>query len=427
MSEFKRHGAVIVPSSPFDVAVVVTCSITSVADRKSRQIINRLRRECPNACLVACGCWAQDASVDGAQKMGVDLLVGNRLKWKIPSLVSEWLYEKSLNRGFRSNGESPLNENFSLTPAKSVSVFRGEIGREWDALELDSSPYFGRAFIKVQDGCSHGCTYCIVPQKRGPSVSRPIKSVIEEASRCVNSGQFEIILTGVHLGLYGRDTGESLAELVNALGRVDGVKRLRFGSLEPFSIGDDLLEALAQSKIFCHHLHLPVQSGDDEILRLMGRGHSAQDFLDLVLRLRATLGEDLHVSTDIMCAFPTESEKAFQNTLDLLNAARIGRVHGFRYSPRPGTPASVMKGGIPHEVAQDRINRLCAAAYYCLEREAKRWVGRDVEVLFEGTRRGHPQGYTPEYIEFHPLGENIYNSLKFVNVHYQKSGILFGI
>ena len=408
MSEFARRGAETADAAPFDVAVVVTCSITSVADRKSRQMINRFRRECPNACVVACGCWAQDVSEKSAEDMGVDLLVGNRHKSEIPSLVSEWL---SGHGGHGGGG---------------IFAVRGKLGAQWDGLELDSSPYFGRAFIKVQDGCDHGCTYCIVPKKRGPSVSRPIADIIAEARRCAQAGHFEIILTGVHLGLFGRGTGESLGALVEALGRVDGIKRLRFGSLEPFSIGDDLLEALSASRIFCRHLHLPVQSGDDGILRKMGRGHTAQDFLDLTRRLRSALGDDLHISTDAMCAFPTESESAFRNTLDLLTAARIGRVHGFRYSPRPGTPAAAMRGQVPPDVAADRVRRLCAAGAASLAREAERWVGRRSEVLFEGTSRGHPQGYTPEYLEFRPTAGETYNALKSVEIEYSSGGILFG-
>lgn len=401
-SAFAARGAVIVQSGLCDAAVVVTCSVTSVADRKSRQLIYRFRRENPQACLAVCGCWAQGAGTEEAEKMGISLLVGSRRKSEIPDLVAQWFAEK--NHVFKA--------------------VRGFPERRWDGLELLKSPYYGRAFIKVQDGCDHRCTYCIVPLLRGPSVSRPQDDILEEARRCAAAGQFELILTGVHLGLYGRDSGTSLAELVRALSAVEGLKRLRFGSLEPFSIGDDLLEALAESDIFCHHLHLPVQSGDDEILRRMGRGHTAEDYLKLTERLRAALGSDLHISTDMMCAFPGESEQAFENSLSLLDAARIGRVHGFRYSPRPGTPAAEFPCQVPLETALDRAERLKQAGQKCLEREAERWLGRNVEVLFEGTLRGHPQGYTREYLEFRPLKKSIYNELRPMLVKSVVHGIL---
>ncbi len=400
--EFRRHGAEIVDEAPYDAAVVVTCSVTAVADRKSRQLIHRYRRECPESCVVACGCWAQGASEKNAAKMGVNLLVGNRYKSEIPGLVAVWLASRP----------------------QSIATMRGRMSERWDSLRLDRSPYYGRAFIKVQDGCDHHCTYCVVPARRGPSVSRPVDDIVAEARRCAEKGQFEIVLTGIHLGLFGRDSGETLAGLVRALGRVDGVTRLRFGSLEPFSIGDDLLEALAESKVFCRHLHLPVQSGDDGVLARMKRGHTVADYHKLVARLRAALGDDLHISTDAMCAFPGESESAFAGTLALLDDARIGRVHAFRYSPRPGTPAAVMSGQIDSDTAKDRMERLRSAAARCLEREARRWVGRNVEVLFEDEKRGHSQGYTREYLEFRPSVGIFYEQMRNIAVKSQKNGVL---
>ncbi|MGI6076311.1 MAG: tRNA (N(6)-L-threonylcarbamoyladenosine(37)-C(2))-methylthiotransferase MtaB [Pyramidobacter sp.] len=403
-SEFEACGAQVVNGGACDAAVILTCSVTSVADRKSRQLIYRYRRENPKSCIVVCGCWAQGADEGEARKMGVSLLVGNRRKSEIPRLLAQWFQEKD----------------------PTFSALRGVMGRRWDDLELTRSPYFGRAFIKVQDGCDHRCTYCIVPLLRGPSVSRPLESVVAEARRCVSAGQCEVILTGVHLGLYGRDIGSSLAEAVRSLSAVDGVRRLRFGSLEPFSIGDDLLEALAESKAFCHHLHLPLQSGDDEVLRRMGRGHSAEDYLNLVRRLRSALGDDLHVSTDVMCAFPGETEQAFSNTLSLLDAARIGRVHSFRYSPRPGTPAADFPRQVPLDQALARNERLKQASRRHLDEEARRWTGKNVEVLFEGTGRGLSRGYTREYFEFHSIKKSIYNEVRLMTVKSTFDGVLSG-
>lgn len=403
-SEFEACGAQIVTVGTCDAAVILTCSVTSVADRKSRQLIYRFRRENPRGCVVVCGCWAQGADEAEARKMGVSLLVGNRHKSEIPGLVAQWL-----------EGD-----------ASSFFALRDAMGRRWDDLELTRSPYFGRAFVKIQDGCDHRCTYCIVPLLRGPSVSRPLDSVVAEARRCASAGRCEVILTGVHLGLYGRDNGSSLAAAVRALSAVEGVSRLRFGSLEPFSIGDDLLEALAESKVFCRHLHLPLQSGDDEVLRRMGRGHSAEDYLNLVRRLRSALGDDLHVSTDVMCAFPGETERAFSNTLSLLDAARIGRVHSFRYSPRPGTAAADFPRQVPSDQALERSERLKRASLRRLDEEARRWIGKGVEVLFEGTGRGRSQGYTREYFEFRPIKKSIYNEVLLMTVKSAFHGVLSG-
>lgn len=406
-SGFERLGAVCVTEPPFDAAVVVTCSVTSMADRKSRQIIRRIRRKAPDCILAVCGCWAQGIPSFRAEKIGVDILVGNRHKYELPAAVAGRIAEKRAS--------------------SSMTVIRTEPEGGWDHLRLDRSPYKERAFIKIQDGCDHGCTYCIIPSLRGHSVSRPVCDILEEVERCSSTGSFEIILTGVHLGLFGRDTGTSFADLIRRIDAMDKVKRIRFGSLEPFCIDDSLLEALADSGKFCRHLHLPVQSGDDGVLRRMGRGHSAGDYLQLVRRLRDALGDDLHISSDVMCAFPGESEEAFSNTLALLDEARIGRVHGFRYSPRPGTPAASWRQVDSNE-ACDRMNRLIAAGDRCLEREAKRWLGRTVEVLFEGPSRGYSYGYSREYLEVRPdsdVKESIYNEMRIFSVKHCDNGVLF--
>ncbi len=403
-SAFVCRGALIVEEAPFDAAVIVTCSVTAMADRKSRQLIHRFRRLSPGACIVACGCWAQGVGEDLARGMGVNLLVGNRLKSEIPDRVERFFEEKS----------------------PKFQALRGTPPRRWDALELDRPLHHSRAFIKVQDGCDHGCTYCIVPSLRGPSVSRPAGDILEEARRCLGAGCLEIVLTGVHLGLFGRDSGESFAALIRGLGALEGLKRLRFGSLEPFCVDGELLDALAETPSFCRHLHLPLQSGDDGVLRRMGRGHGAEDYLALVRRLRDALGQDLHISTDVMCAFPGESEAAFQNTLDLMKAARIGRVHGFRYSPRAGTPAASMPCQVESSVAEDRAERLKRAGLEQISAEAARWVGREVPVLFEGEARGKSQGYTPQYIEFHLKDGKIFREERLVRAVSQNQGVLFG-
>ncbi len=406
-SAFIRSGATVVQEPPWDIALAVTCSITAMADRKSRQIVHRLRRQAPEALLIVCGCWAQGADEALARSMGVDLLVGNGHKGEILSLASEALDRRHIFR-----------------------LSRGSIAaeRRWDPLELDRPVHHSRAFIKVQDGCDHRCSYCIVPSLRGPSVSRPLEAVEAEARRALDSGCCELVLTGVHLGLYGLDQGRSdgLALLVRRIGSLPGVTRLRFGSLEPFSIGDDLLEAMVETPAFCRHLHLPLQSGDDGVLRRMGRGHSAQDYLDLVRRLRSALGQDLHLSTDVMVAFPGESEQAFQNTLTVLREARIGRLHAFRYSPRKGTAAAAMVPQVSDGDGLFRMAQLQDLAGELLEAEARRWLGRNVEVLFEGQARGRSQGYSGEYLEFRLKEGLLYRQEALCRVEAVEKGYMTG-
>ncbi len=403
-SAFLRAGAQVVDHGPWDIAVAVTCSITAMADRKSRQELHRLRRDGPEGLLIACGCWAQGVDAQLARAMGVDVLVGNRRKGEILELAAA---------AWQRRGDFLLS--------------RGPLS-SWDGLELDRPVHHSRAFIKVQDGCDHRCSYCIVPLLRGPSVSRPLEDVEAESRRALASGCSELVLTGVHLGLYGRDWGrrDGLASLVRRIGTLPGLSRLRFGSLEPFSIGDDLVEAMAETTTFCRHLHLPLQSGDDSLLRRMGRGHSAEDYLALTERLRRALGPDLHLSTDVMVAFPGESAQAFENTLELLHRARIGRVHGFRYSPRQGTAAAAMDGQISDDEAASRMARLKDQAKGLLDAEARRWLGRDVEVFFEGQSRGRCQGYSNEYLEFRLLRGQRFRSIAPCRVEAVEDGVLLG-
>lgn len=369
VSALQQEGA-LEDHSCFDLAIVVTCGVTAMADRKSRQVVSQLRRACPQACILATGCWAQEADEEQARALGVDLLVGNRQKGRIIQVLKDW------DGGFQEH--------------------RGELGGLWDPLQAYGSAHHSRALVKVQDGCDLRCSYCIVPTLRGPSVSRPLDDILAESARFIDNGCSELVLTGVHLGLWGRDLGLDLPRLVDEVSALPGLKRLRFGSLEPFGVTDALLEALSHSKAFAPHLHLPLQSGSDRVLREMRRPGTSQDFLNLARRAREALGDDLHLSTDVMVAFPGEEEEDFQATLDLLLQARVGRVHGFIFSPRPGTKAATASKQVPKAEAQGRLRRLLHQSDKALSREAMRWVGRPNTVFIEREGRevkGHNEAW----------------------------------
>jgi threonylcarbamoyladenosine tRNA methylthiotransferase MtaB len=336
--------------------------------------------------VAVCGCWAQALDAKEARALGVNLLVGNRRKSALPDALESAL-EAPEFIDMRGNG-SP--------------------GDRWDALRLDRPILRTRAFLKVQEGCDHFCSYCVIPFLRGRSISRPLEETLEEARRVTASGCGcgEIVLTGIHLGMYGRDSrpgeGSSLAELVRRVSRVPGLKRLRLGSLEPFALDGDLLEALGDSPVFCPHLHLPLQSGDDEVLALMRRGYGADDFARLCERAREKLGGDLHISSDVLVGFPGESEGAFQNTLALMRRAGLGRVHVFPYSPRPGTAAAAFPNRVPPRVVSERVSAALALGEELLARYASRFVGRDLSVLVEGTEEARTAratlGYTRHFV-----------------------------
>ncbi|MCX7829255.1 MAG: MiaB/RimO family radical SAM methylthiotransferase [Thermanaerothrix sp.] len=354
------------------VLVLVSCAVTAEAERKARQEIRRLRRKNPDALLMVCGCWVNRVSDEDLLNMGVDVGLANGMKHLVPQLVERHVRGEKLDPVYRSEDAG------------------------WDSLALLMPTRHTRAFVKVQDGCSRGCTYCIIPKLRGPSRSRPLGDVLDEVRRVLDAGALEVVLTGVHLGDY-RWEGFDLADLVGALGVVEGLKRLRFGSIEPFSIDERLLNALRDCGIFMRHLHVPLQSGDDRVLRRMGRGYRGDDYVALVDRAREILGDDLHVSSDVMVGFPGEDEEAFENTVRVLGRASVGRIHSFQYSPRPGTTAFDWERPAL-EVVRARLSRLMDFGASSLEAFASRFVGRSVTVLVERVSGGMGDGLTEEFV-----------------------------
>jgi threonylcarbamoyladenosine tRNA methylthiotransferase MtaB len=353
-------------------AVIVSCSVTATADKKCRQAVRRARRVLGDDGVVAvCGCWAQQLDVDEAGELGVDILVGNRLKSGLPDMLASALSRRP---------DVPMDARLDL-----------RTGQTWDSLSLIRPVLRSRAFLKVQEGCDHFCSYCVIPFLRGRSTSRPPDEALDEVRRMVGEGCGEIVLTGIHLGMYGRDRGTSLADLIRKISATPGLLRLRLGSLEPFALDDDLLDALAESPVFCPHLHLPLQSGDDGILARMRRGHTADDYARVCESARTRLGDDLHISGDVLVAFPGEDEGAFRNTLDLMRRVGMGRVHVFPFSPRRGTEAAAFSDRVPPPAAYGRVEAAMELGGELLQRYASRFTGRTLSVLY---------GYTPHFVAF---------------------------
>lgn len=386
LSGFLRCGAVNAEKEAFDVALLLSCTVTSVADRKCRQLLRRWRRECPGALIIAAGCWAQRITKDEARRLDLDMVVGSRCKGRIIPELTRLLEERK--------GSRPL-------------VIRDEVlgnGR-WDPLRLDAPSLHTRAFLKVQDGCDHFCSYCIIPWVRGKPVSRPLEEVEEEVRSVIAAGCPEVVLTGVHLGLYGRDISSGLDDLVRRLSDIPGLRRLRFGSLEPFGIDEKLLRALAESPQFCPHLHLPLQSGDAGVLQAMRRGYTPDEFARKVELIRRWLGDDVHLGTDVLAGFPGETEEAFARTLDLVRSLGFGRLHVFPYSPREGTAAVRMPGKVPRQVAEARCREGIALGEQLLDAYARRWEGRVVELLVEERNGGKILGFSRHYLRVEASGD----------------------
>lgn len=371
MRSLERHGAYHYEKRP-DFAIIVSCSITATADKKCRKLIRKLRREHPDVVILATGCYVQQLTDEQLDELGIDIAVGNRQKHLIPDLLEEY---------FASGGRP------SSTYSEDIMT-----DDTWDTLELDCPRLHTRAFLKVQDGCEHFCSYCIVPYVRGKSVCRDFNDAIDEAKRIVSAKCPEIVLTGVHLGLY-----EKLPELVRQMGKIEGLKRIRFGSIEPMAVTDSLLDAIAETPAFCRHLHIPLQSGDDTILQKMNRGYTAADFERVVERVRNKLGEDTHISTDFMLGFPGEDEAAFARSLAFAEKMQFGKMHVFPYSPREGTVAANWER--PDEsCVNEREKKAIALANKLHTSYCARWLNKPVEILVEDITDGKVNGLTPEYV-----------------------------
>jgi len=395
----EAEGAVCGEESP-DIVVIVTCTITAVADRKCRKLIRRARRENPRAVIAACGCYAQKMTEAERKLLDIDIVLGNRLKHRLPGLVAE-----------RLAGAAPRVE------------VDGGIEKEniWDGLTLDRPRLHTRAFLKVQEGCNHYCSYCIVPSVRGKPVSRPLTEAVDEARRIAESGCPEIVLTGVHLGLY-----DELPRLVRRIGALPKIKRLRFGSIEPFAVNDELLAALADCPAFCEHLHMPLQSGDDGVLSSMKRGYRAADFAKIAARARGVLGDSLHISTDLMVGFPTEDDAAFRRSLDFVRGLGFGKVHVFPYSPREGTPAAAMEQQRSEAVHRRAAEALELAAELH-EDFCSRWIGRECAILTEESDGTAAKGLTRNYIRVTAeAAAKINEEIIVIPAKYREDGLITG-
>lgn len=356
-----------------NLVVINSCAVTQDAARKSRQLIRRIHRDNPAAKLVVSGCYATLNEDEAAQLMGVDLVVSNKDK--------DRLVEKTLTA-----------LNMDSMPAMSTEP--GEIslftrGRQ-------------RAFVKVQDGCRYRCTFCIVTVARGAERSRPMADVIDEINALHNQGIDEVILTGVHLGGYGSDQDNNLSNLIKAILAGTDISRLRLGSLEPWELSDDFF-ALFDNPRLMPHLHLPLQSGSDSVLRRMARRCKTSEFSAIVNRLRAQIPH-FNVTTDIIVGFPGETEQEWRESFDFIEQTGFGHVHIFTYSPREGTKAAALPDQLSNEVKKRRSQQLHELADNMKRRVFEANVGNEFPVLWEGysealdAGKKRVFGYTPNYL-----------------------------
>lgn len=379
---FKESGYETVDfDRPADVYVVNTCTVTHLGDRKSRQIIRRATRTNPEAVVVVTGCYAQTAPGEVLAIPGVDLVVGTKDRFRMVQLVAGY-----------AKGQAPMN---------AVSDIM--VSAEFEELPVPLEQGKTRAFLKIQEGCNNYCAYCIIPYARGPLRSRQPADVLAAATRLVAGGFKEIVLTGIHTGAYGQDLGQevNLSRLVRELTHIPGLVRLRLGSVEPHDITSDLIDAVAAEPVLCPHFHVPLQSGDDIILKAMNRKYDTGKFAAIVEEIRSKIPEAA-ITTDVIVGFPGEGTENFQHSFNFIEQMHFSGMHVFKYSPRKGTPAAEFPNQVPPAEKEQRSERLISLGDQLARNYAEQFIGRTVGVLIEQacqTGTGLYEGHTDTYLK----------------------------
>lgn len=361
-----------------DICLINTCSVTEVADHKCRQAIHRLVRENPGAFVVVTGCYAQLESETVSKIEGVDLVLGSNEKAELIQYLSDRFTSKS----------SEAMHEFHSVKTKDITSFQPSCSRGNRT----------RFFLKVQDGCNYFCTYCTIPYARGFSRNPSIASLVEQAKQAAQEGGKEIVLTGVNIGDFGRTTGESFTDLVKALDAVEGISRFRISSLEPDLLTDELIAYCAKSRAFMPHFHIPLQSGSDEVLKLMHRRYDKELFANKVYRIKELM-PDAFIGVDVMVGCRGERPELFEECYSFLKSLPVTQLHVFPYSERPGT--SALK--IPYVVEEKEKKRRAHCLIELSDKKTKEFyrkhIGQTAEVLFEKATRGRAMhGFTNNYV-----------------------------
>ncbi len=375
-------------SGEADLCVVNTCTVTRTADHKSRKLIRRLRRANPAARLVVTGCYAEMCPQEVETIGGIDWVVGNEGKERLVELVGE-LVDRETGKSVDSETRKLVNSGAGLRIHDYTNL------RFYRCTDLGHT----RAFVKIQDGCNNRCAYCIVSLARGRERSRPPQDILAEIEALVASGCKEVVLTGVHIGGYGRDLGTDLGQLVEDILAETTLRRLRLSSIEPWDLDPSLL-SLWKNPRLCRHLHLPLQSGCDATLQRMGRRYTTSQYADLVAAARRSI-PDLAVTTDIIVGLPGETAQEFATSLSFAEEMAFARTHVFKYSARPGTAAAEMAHQVPSEEKKRRSEAMRELARESSQRFHRRFLGRRMEVLWESPCKDERRawsGLTDNYI-----------------------------
>ena len=390
-----------------DIYVVNTCTVTNIADRKSRQSLRRIKNK-NNTIIVAVGCYAQIAKEELQKMSEIDIVLGNKEKKDIVEYVEEYLKivaNKKMQplvvvKNTITNSDEQKN-NVKEFSAKGTIVEVGDISKQEEFDEYGCVTYTERARteIKIQDGCNNFCTYCAIPFARGRIRSRKKENVLKEVETLAKQGIKEIVLTGIHIASFGKDFEEDykLIDLLEDLNKIDGIERIRLGSLEPTIITDEFVKRLLKLEKVCNHFHLSLQSGCDETLKRMNRKYTTEEFKQVTELLRKYL-KDVNLTTDIIVGFPGETEEEFNITYKFLEDIAFYKMHVFKYSKRDGTVAAKMPNQVDGNIAEERSEKLIKLSEKNMKMYNEKYIGREVEVLFEEKQDEFWVGHTRNYM-----------------------------
>ena len=372
-----------------DCYIINTCTVTAISDKKSRNIIRRVRKLNPNAVIGVCGCYAQ-VDPEAVEALDVDVVVGTSGREEFLRRLEQAVEEKT----------------------RYVHVDKALQRREFEVLPAGGMAARTRALMKVQDGCCNFCTYCIIPYARGPIRSLALNTAVEQAVQCAQAGYKELVITGIEISSWGVDfkDGSKLQDLLSALCRAVPQCRIRLGSLEPRTVDEDFCRALAGFENLCPQFHLSLQSGSDTVLQRMHRKYDTARYLDSV-RLLNEYFPGCAVTTDLIVAFPGETEEEFQESLDFIRRCQLAKVHVFPYSRREGTPAAQMPGQHSNATKEARSAAACQVAAELETAYEEAMVGQTVPVLFEQVEHGHFTGHAPNYVKVYVKGEGLQNQV----------------
>lgn len=391
----ENNGYEIVPfKEGADIYIINTCTVTNMADRKSRQMLHRAKKMNPNALVVATGCYVQAKANSGEVDECIDVIIGNNKKKDLIEILEEHI-EKAV-----------IDINHT---------------KEYEKMHLSKTAEHTRAYIKVQDGCNQFCTYCIIPFARGRVRSRAKEDVIQEVTDLANNGYKEVVLTGIHLSSYGVDLeGEDLLSLILAVHEVEGIERIRLGSLEPRIVTEEFAKTIAGLPKMCPHFHLSLQSGCDETLRRMNRRYTSEEYYEKCQLLRKYFDHPA-LTTDIIVGFPGETEEEFEKSKAFVDKVDFYETHVFKYSKRQGTKAAVMENQVPEQIKTQRSNILLELDAQKREKYEANFVGKEVEVLMEECVQINGEtfqvGHTKEYVKIALQSEeNLQNQVTNVEI-----------